>query len=68
MTELEIIDAHIQQLRNTLISIRADLFVLSEQNKMIANQMMILENVKAQISSSPSNIPSYDKNEGVKDD
>ena len=67
MIEPEIINEHIRNLMKTLTSIRANIHELSESDKAISNQIMILENVKTHIDSLQPNIPSFDAPEGIKD-
>ena len=46
------IDVEIENLMRTLRGVRANIYELTERDKAISNQVMILQNVKTQISSS----------------
>ena len=48
--ELEIIQSQIDNLMNKLRNIRTSLYELSEQEKIVTNQIVILENTKKQIN------------------
>ena len=49
------IEVEIENLMRTLRSVRANIYELTERDKAISNQIMILENVKMQIKSQNTN-------------